>query len=178
MAEQVALVPLVCIKCQAPLPANPNEVVWVCAQCKQGLRLDEEKGLVAQEIYFSAGIAPNGRGKPFWVADGQVAVQRQTYSGNDNRDAALFWSQPQRFFIPAYACGLVDMVAAGTNLLYKPPVLQPGPVAAFEPVIISAEDASAFAEFIVVGIEAGRRDKMKQIQVSISLSQPMLWILP
>jgi hypothetical protein len=33
-------------------------------------------------------------------------------------------------------------------------------------------------EFIIIGIEANRRDKIKEIQFNLNLSAPELWILP
>jgi hypothetical protein len=40
------------------------------------------------------------------------------------------------------------------------------------------EDVSAAAEFIVMAIEAGRKDKLKELDFSLKLSTPVLWILP
>ena len=37
--KPVELVPLLCVRCQAPVPARPGEVAWVCEQCGQGLVL-------------------------------------------------------------------------------------------------------------------------------------------
>ncbi len=178
MAQQVELIPLVCIKCQAPIQANGDEVVWQCTQCGQGMRLDEQKGLVELPIYFTAGVQPGKRGRPFWVADGQVRLQRETYAGNENTAAQKFWSQAHRFFIPAFACDLNTLVDIGTRLLLQPPALQNGPAVAFEPVTLPLEDSSSVAEFIVVGIEAARRDKLKSINIGLSLSAPALWVLP
>ncbi len=119
MAQPVELIQLVCIRCKTPLPAEPNEAAWVCAQCGQGMRLDEDKGLVELVVNFAAGIPNGARGKPFWVADGSVVLQRDTYSGNQSREAELFWSQPKRFYVPAYALPLEMLLAAGTALLLQ-----------------------------------------------------------
>ena len=178
MAQSVELIQLVCIRCNTPLPAEPNEAAWVCAQCGQGMRLDEDKGLVEQVVNFAAGI-PNGtRGKPFWVADGSVALQRDTYSGNRSREAELFWSQPKRFYVPAYALPLDTLLAAGTDYLLKPPAVQQGSPASFEPVILPVEDVRATVEFIIMAVEAGRKDMLKNVQFSLQLSDPVLWVLP
>ncbi len=32
----VKLIPMQCVRCQQPLTAQPDEVVWVCANCGQG----------------------------------------------------------------------------------------------------------------------------------------------
>jgi len=142
--------------------------------------LDEEKGLVAQEVYFAAGLDPNVPGKPFWVADGQVSLQRQTFgsSGKDAQAAAQFWSAPRRFMIPAFSAPLEKLLQIGTELIYKPPVLKEGPGKKFEPVTLQLEDVNAAADFLVVAIEAGRSDKLKSINFTLKLSPAVLWIMP
>jgi hypothetical protein len=145
--------------------------------------LDDQKGLLPLEVEYATGIAPNALGKPFWVAEGQASVGRETYSGNQAREAQDFWGQPRRFFVPAFTSSLENLLSLGTNLLLNPPAFQlrseeGGPPARFEPVTLHAEDVTAAAEFIIVAIEAGRRDKLKRIDLSLKLSTPCLWILP
>jgi hypothetical protein len=180
MDQPVELIPLVCPQCTTPIPAEVDEVAWVCAQCGQGLSLDDEKGLMPLEVHYAAGIAANMRGKPFWVAEGRVNMQRDTYgsSGKDTKAALQFWSQPRQFFIPAFSAPLETLLGLGMQLLNRPPNLQPGPTVGFEPVILYLEDVKAAAEFIVVAVEAGRKDKVKQVEFNLQLSEPVLWILP
>jgi hypothetical protein len=180
----VQLIALVCVKCQTPVPALPGEVAWVCRQCGQGLLLDTDRGLAPLDVFYTSGIAPNTLGKPFWVADGRVAfARRQTYSGNEDRDAHQFWSQPRRFFVPAFSAPLETLLGLGSKMLEKPPSLQtspatPSPATPFEPVTLALEDVKPLAEFIVMALEAGRKDKLREIQFSLDLSAPGLWILP
>jgi hypothetical protein len=175
----VALIPLVCTKCQTRVPAEPNEVAWVCSQCGQGLLLDVSKGLVPLEVNYAASIASNTPGRPYWVTDGRVAfARRQTYSGNEDREAHNFWSQPRRFFVPAFNSSLDSLLDLGSKLLLQPPSLQPGSPVRFEPVTLALEDVKPLAEFIVMALEAGRKDKLKEIQFSLELTSPVLWVLP
>jgi hypothetical protein len=51
-------------------------------------------------------------------------------------------------------------------------------MARFEPVILPVADVPALADFIVMAVEAGRKDSLKKVQVSVSLGTPALWILP
>jgi hypothetical protein len=178
MARPVELIPLVCLKCSTAIPANMDEVAWVCAQCGQGNLLDDEKGLVPVEIHTSAGVPANARGKPFWVVDGQVTLRRETYSGNEERQAQQFWQAPRRFCVPAFACPLEMLLDLGQSLLARPPALQPGPAAAFEPVILAPADVPAAVDFIVMAVEAGRKDKLKEVEFNVKLSEPVLWVLP
>jgi hypothetical protein len=177
--QQIQLIPLVCVKCQTSVPASPDEVAWVCGQCGQGLLLDPGKGLVALEVNYAAGIAPNTLGKPFWVTEGRVAfANRQTYSGNEDKDAKNFWAQPRRFYVPAFTNTLDALLEVGSGLLLRPPSLQPGPVARFEPATLAQEDVKPLAEFIIMALEAGRKDKLKDIRFTLELSSPVLWIMP
>jgi hypothetical protein len=104
-------------------------------------------------------------------------LQRETYSGNENRAAADFWAQRRRFFVPAFTVPLEQLLAVGMDLLLRPPALQTGPVAPFESVTLHMDDVKAAAEFMVVAVEAGRQDKLKNVDFSLNLSPPALWIL-
>lgn len=179
MDRSVQLIPLVCVKCQTRVPAQPDEVAWVCSQCGQGLLLDTSQGLVPLEVNYAQGIAPNTPGKPFWVTEGRVVfANRRAYSGNEDRDAHTFWEQPRRFYVPAFNSPLENLLELGMKLLMQSPALQSGPAARFEPVTLAQEDVKPLAEFIVMALEAGRKDKLKEIQFSLELSSPVLWILP
>jgi hypothetical protein len=176
--QAVTLEPLLCLKCGAPVPAEPDQVAWVCAVCGQGLYLDDEQGLKTEDIYFSTSLTPNTPGKPFWVADGVVNLQRETFGSAKNKDAQAFWSQPRRFFIPAYRAPLEELITTATHLLLTPPRLEPGGSGRFEPITLALPDVIAAAEFIVVSIEANRQDRLKTIDVKLELTDPILWILP
>ena len=47
-----------------------------------------------------------------------------------------------------------------------------------ELLILYRDDVLAAAEFIVIAIEAERKDKIKSIDFELKLSKPVLWILP
>ena len=178
MDKPVTLVPLACPQCATPVPAGIEERAWVCAQCGLGLVLDESQGLVPLTIHYSALVKPNGTGKPFWTALGNLKLQRETFAGDKDRDAERFWSQPRRFFVPAFECPLETQLSLGNQMLLQPPDLQEGPAVAFEPVTIGREDMKALAEFIAMTIEAGRDDKLKEVRFTLELEEPELWILP
>lgn len=178
MDRTVDLVPLLCLRCSTPIPAEPDEAAWVCAQCGQGMQLDLKVGLEKLDINYHAGIAQGASGRPYWVCDGRVEMRkRETYGGTD-KNAAAFWSQPRRFFIPAYTATLEALLAAGLQLLQNPPALQPGPPASFQPVTRAAEEVRSAAEFLVMAVEAGRKDRLKKLDFVLELGPLALWILP
>ena len=180
MAQPVELVPLVCPRCSMPIPANEEEAAWVCTQCGQGIYLDGLSGPVAQEIHYAAGVAPNTPGKPFWVAEARVSIHRTAFQGGSkqNAEAVQFWSQPRRFFVPAYQGSLDEQLRLGMQMVRQPPAHPEGPPISFLPVRLYKEDVLSAVEFIVMAIEAERADKLKQVQFSLELSEPVLWILP
>jgi hypothetical protein len=153
-------------------------VAWACGQCGQGQVLDPQKGLLPQVVHYSSQVKPGAAGRPFWVANGTVAVERATFSGDYNPQARKYWSQPRRFFVPAFTCPLETLIQLGAGWLDSPPDLQEGPPVAFAAITLSPGDAAVLAEFIVVGVEAARPDKLKEIQLTMELSAPDLWILP
>ncbi|MBN1178913.1 MAG: hypothetical protein JXD18_06860 [Anaerolineae bacterium] len=179
MTAPVMLIPLKCVRCGTPVPARPGEVAWRCAQCGQGLLLDEVQGVRPLEIHFAAGVAPGVPRRPFWVADGQAALQRVTYSsfGKQTEAAQQFWSAPRRFFVPAFEGTLDALLDVGAGLLQRPVALQEGDPVEFAPVVLLPRDIAALAEFIVVAIEAERKDKIKQVDFALQLSEAALWIL-
>jgi hypothetical protein len=105
-------------------------------------------------------------------------LQRQTYSGNRAGESENFWGQGRRFCIPAFSCPHDELLENGTRLLKQPPPLREGPPTGFKPVTLSAADAIALAEFIVVAAEAERSDMLKELQFTLETSAPVLWILP
>lgn len=175
-----ALLPLQCLKCQTPIPANVDEVAWVCSACGQAMLLDERQpsGLAPLELHYDANIRAGQRGRPFWVAQGQVNVSRQTYRGNADGQAQEFWSKPRTFFVPAFTCSLDELVSLGMKLLRQPIATLQGQPTPLMPVTLAVSDVRPMAEFIIMGIEAERGDMVKTVQIQLNLSAPVLWILP
>ena len=176
----IELVPLKCIRCETPIPASPDEIAWACERCGQGMILDDDRGLAPLAVNYAAGIEPGKKGSPYWVAGGNLQLNRQTYASFSKKDneSAEFWSQPRRFFVPAFPCDLETTINLGAGLLRSPPRLTPGQPAPFLPVTVAPADMLPLAEFIVLSMEAERKDSIKEIQFSLQLSSPELWVLP
>jgi hypothetical protein len=178
---QVRLIPLRCVRCETPVPAEPEEVAWACAQCGQGLVLDEKVGLEPLEIHYSAEIRPNQSGKPFWVARGRVSLRRESYSGNSGKidqEVEEFWGQEKLFVLPAYTATLEELLAGAIGFLRNPPSLSEGALAKFAPVTLSPKDLPAAAQFVVMAVEAERKDRLKRLEPGVEMEDPVLWILP
>jgi len=176
----VQLVALRCVRCDTPVPAEPDQVAWTCAHCGQGLLLFKEQELVPIHVYYSVGVPDNAKGHPFWVAEGKVQLARQVYGGGAGRqvEAEQFWGAGRRFFIPAFTNPLETLLSLATHYLYQPPALQEGPAVPYEAVTVDPSDAQALAEYIVMVVEAGRKDNLKAVDVRVELEPPDLWIFP
>jgi hypothetical protein len=182
----IRLVPLTCVKCRAPIPANLDEIAWVCEQCGQGNLLDatpvpgpSESATHILDVFFSNAIKPGQKGRPFWVARGQVSLaDRQTYQGNESRAAQEFWAAQRLFSVPAWETSLDEIVTTGVYLLRNPQRLSPGGPTPFLPVVTPPGDVRALVEFMIVSIEADRRDALRSITYDLKLEPLQLWILP
>lgn len=179
METPVELVPLNCIRCGTPIPAEIEEVAWICDQCEQGQQLGDD-GLIPLEVHYAQGIAPTHKGRPFWVVEGHVAIDRKTYGtfGKKTKDALRFWEQPRKFIIPAFPYPVDKFSRNGVEWLQNPPALQPGSVVDFVPVTVAAADVKVWAEFLVLALEAERKDKVKNVNFKLDLAAPQLWVLP
>jgi hypothetical protein len=179
METPIELIPLNCIRCGTPIPAESDEVAWVCGQCDQGQQLGED-GLIPLQVHYAQGIEPSKKGSPYWVCEGRVVMDRVAFGtfGKKTGEAQRFWEQPRQFIVPAFPYALERFSQMGVEWLQKPPALEPGPAADFNPVTVAADDVEAWIEFLVITLEAARKDQVKKINFRLTLGEPQLWILP
>jgi hypothetical protein len=171
---------MTCLRCATPIPAEETEIAWVCEKCGQGMQLISA-GLGPLTVQWAAAKAKatNLRWEPFWSFVGTVRfTQRLNFGGRSEPDK--LWSEPQRFFIPAYRLPLRDLETIGAELLKRRLRPTPGPAGATKLAHCSLfpADAKQAAEFVVLTIEAERRDKLKSVVFSIKADEPELWMLP
>jgi hypothetical protein len=179
MSETIRLIAMQCPRCTTPVPAQAGEVAWVCLQCGQGMLLSDEQGVTGLDVFFSAAIGAGKTGTPYWVARGVVRpLLRQAYRGNAEQEMHAFWAVPRLFYVPALRLPVEQMVAAGVALLRQPVRMEPGSPVPFTPVVVPPEDVRPTAEFMVMSLEADRKDMLKEFQFEIKIDPPQLWILP
>ena len=179
MTQPVRLIPLLCPHCQTPIPAQPDEVAWVCGNCQKGALLDEKKGAVPLNVFFHASLAAGKKGAPFWVTRGKVTFQeRITYRGDEQKAMQDFWAEPRLFAIPAFALPLEEAIAMGVQFLHQPIPMEMGKPAPFPPIVVPPQDVHPLAEFIVMSVEAERKDALKHLKFTLTLEPLQCWILP
>jgi hypothetical protein len=106
-------------------------------------------------------------------------MERYIFWGINNIDDAVeFWKKPRKFFVAAFDLPIKNIIQWGKYYLQNPMRLRSGIRSDFLPITLALEDVQAVADILVVGIEASRPDKHKEINFTLSLSNPELWILP
>jgi hypothetical protein len=176
MTPRAGLVPLECVRCSTPVPAEPEEIAWICANCGQGLLLDEEAGLKAITVHAAAAQG-QASWRPYWVASGRVRFTRRESFGRDAPPQAR-WSQPVRFVLPAYPTTVEEAVAIGVGMLQRPPSLDEGEAQPLQGATVLPDQIVPLARFVVLSIEAERDDKLEAIEFTVELDAPELWCLP
>ena len=174
------LIMLRCPGCGAALAPGDDDLIVACNQCGAGVELAAE-GPQTIEVQYAAARTPVDVWRPWWVFTGQVAITRRETQGGNRRDEALrFWSQVRQLYIPAWELSLQAVRDEGLTLLKKQPQLQSvsRPAGArLTPVVVSVSDARQLLEYLVLTVEAGRQDWLKDLQFTADVGAPELWAL-
>ncbi len=178
MRKSVSLIPLQCPICETSIAAGTREHAWKCSQCGQGIQLSAERTLKEIIITYQQAALDNVIGYPYWVIEVDVRLERETLQGNRNEEMNQFWQNPRKFFIPAFEMDLTDRLQRAVTLLKSPPLLISVESYDFRPVVMATQDLKAYVEFIVLQVEAERRDDLKHLAFDLQLSEAQLWVLP
>ena len=176
MSTSVELVLLKCPQCSTPVPAEEDEVAWVCQTCGLGLQLTAG-GLAPLSVRWSARRVPKAQWLPFWVLTGTARFTvRESYGGQAKQNP--LWEAPRRFYVPAYPAGLHEIEVLGSELTRAQVPLEPGPPAGpLQHCTLLPEDARGAAEFIVMTIEADRKDTVRNMSFTLDVGGAELWLL-
>jgi hypothetical protein len=176
MNTSVELVLLKCPQCSTPVPAEEDEVAWVCQTCRLGLELTEN-GLAPLAVQWSARRAAGAAWLPFWVLSGTANFSlRESYGGQAKQNP--LWAAPRQFYVPAYPASLHELEVLGSELTKAQVPLEPGSAAgALQRCTLLREDAVRAAEFIVMTIEADRKDMVRSMRFALSVGSAELWLL-
>jgi hypothetical protein len=178
------LVALYCPDCREPLAAENDHVLTSCGGCSQALYLDDE-GVRRQKVFY---VAPAGdqdrRYLPFWVYAGRVLVDRRETQGGGSggqKESEAMWAEPRRLYVPAWELSMQTAQQVGSFLIARQPefdfVTRPEG-ATLLPAVVTPADALKLLEFIVLAIEARRKDWLKSIAFRLEVGEPELWALP
>jgi hypothetical protein len=180
------LVPLKCPNCSQLLAPEDNDAVIVCANCGTAVELGEG-GPARIEVRFSgprSPMPPETNWLPYWIFDGKVQITgRSTQGGSRDaaQDSAAFWAAPRRLYVPAWSQPVEAAIDLGKTMIEQQPSLldlERPPKPAMKAAVLFADEALKLLEFIVLTIEAQRRDWLRDLTFTLEMGPAQLWALP
>ncbi len=174
-----------CPECSHPLAPENDHVVIACDQCFTTVHIGDE-GISRMPVRYAAPEAGASAGDwlPFWVFNGRVHMIKRDTQGGDRasgQEAMRLWGQPRNLYVPAWELPLDLAQTVGSAMTQRQPVYQPIPRPAqvrLRPASVTADDALKILEFVVLAIEARRRDWLKSLEFRLDVGQPEMWALP
>lgn len=179
------LLALRCPTCAQPLkPHNQDVVVMSCEGCGTAVSLSQS-GLDTIALQFAAPAVDNfDAWLPLWVFNGRVNItNRQTQGRNKEaqQHSEQLWGYPRRLYVPAWELPTETASQLGGDLVQRQPTFQrtdqPSSFSLIE-AVITPDDALKMLEFVVLSVEAARKDWLKALNFNIEAAKPQLWAIP
>lgn len=178
------LILLRCPNCARPLTPDNDDMVFMCTNCFTSVFIDQN-GVRAANVRFALPKNADERTAtwlPFWVYQGRVQVlKRETQGRSDRQASELQWANPLRMYVPAWDISMQVAQEVGSRLIQRPPVttfVERPEGAYMDPAVVSPEDALRLLEFIILAVEARRKDWLKSFDFRIEAGEPELWAMP
>ncbi len=178
------LILLRCPNCARPLTPDNDDVVYMCPNCFTGVAIDE-RGVRRANVRFALPTKADERAQkwmPYWVYDGRVEIlNRETQGRSRDKESKLQWANPLRMYVPAWEISMRVAQEVGSKLIQRQPVTKfiDRPDGAYlQPAVVSPEDAFRLLEFIILAIEARRKDWLRSLDFRIEAEKPQLWAMP
>jgi hypothetical protein len=185
------LLALKCPTCGQNLKPQRNEAVVVsCGNCKTAVSL-HQSGIKAIDVKYAAPSSTTVETwLPLWVYSGKVNIKRRESQGGSkgaDKEAAQLWGSVQRLFVPAWQESAHQAREIGSQFVVRQPVFEtiaPTETMALpesmvlQEAIITPEDGLKLLDFIVLSLEAGRKDWLEDLQFEIQTMGHELWAIP
>jgi hypothetical protein len=180
------LILLRCPNCAEPLKPDNDDVVVVCTNCHTAVAIDAD-GPRKVETHYAVATGSGtelSEWRPFWVFEGTVDIQKREIQGggrSSGKDAAALWSVPRRLYVPAWDLSLHTAQDVGSRLIQEQPRFHkiPRPEnAQLAVATVTPDDAIKLLEFIVLAIEARRRDWLEDLEFQLDVGEPEFWAMP
>ncbi|MFZ0545091.1 MAG: hypothetical protein WAM60_06620 [Candidatus Promineifilaceae bacterium] len=180
------LIALRCPTCSEPLAVENDDVVVACGHCQEMVAI-AQNGPVKMAVRFAVADGrqpPGNQWVPFWVFNGRaVIVRRETQGGGGSaeKESRRLWESPRALYVPAWEIAMNTAQSIGSRLIEQQPNFQP--IERPEGVqLVSATvtpgDARKLLEFIVLAIEARRKDWLKNLVFNLEVGEPQMMALP
>ena len=179
---------LLALKCpvcgQRLSPKNDQVVVMACGQCDTAVSINTDSGVSQTTVQYAQAKENAEAWLPMWVFDARVNItSRRTRNRDGRSDKASqeLWGSPRQLFVPAWTLDMQTARQLGTKLIENQPHLQvtdkPNRATMTE-VVVQQEDALKLVEFIILSIEAERKDWLTDLKFDIQTQAANLWIIP
>ena len=180
---------LLALKCpvcgQRLAPQNKNALVMGCANCETAVSIDPDKGVQETTLQFATPKTPEVETwLPMWVFDAKVNItsrRARKRHGRSEKASQELWGVPRRLYVPAWTMNMQTARQLGTKLVENQPQFQSAEkpsVAKLSEMLVAKEDALKLVEFIVLSIEAERKDWLTNLQFDIQPRSTDLWAIP
>jgi hypothetical protein len=179
------LVALKCPTCGQNLKPQSNETVVVsCGNCKTAVSL-HQSGIKAIDVKYAAPSSANVETwLPLWVYTGKVNIKRRESQGSSkgaDKDAAKLWGSARRLYAPAWDASVPQAREIGSQFVVRQPVfetVEPTETMMLQEATITPEDGLKLLDFIVLSLEADRKDWLEDLQFEIQTTEHELWAIP
>ena len=181
------LILLRCPNCSEPLKPENDDLVLACSNCHTPVAI-ATNGPVKMRVQYAVPerfkLGNSQRWVPFWVFQGRVRIQKRETQGRSKKDrksSEALWGIQRHLYVPAWDLDMQMAQDVGSKMIKDQPkfsfVDQPDEVR-LVPVTVKPKDAEKLLEFIVLAIEARRRDWLKDLKFQLDAGEPELWALP
>jgi len=182
----VKLLALRCPNCANPLAVENDDVVMACHHCGETVAISQN-GPVKMPVHFAVPKGQQNVGNqwaPFWVFNGRVVIKRrdtQGTFGSAEKESRQLWESARALYVPAWELSMRTAQNVGSNLIQQQPLLQQigrPEGAVFTSATVTPGDARKLLEFIVLAIEARRKDWLKNLEFELGVGEPQMMALP
>ena len=179
------LLALKCPTCGQNLKPKSNETVVVgCGNCKTAVSL-QQSGIKAIKAQYAAPTSENVEAwLPVWVYNGRVNILRRESQGSSkgaDKDAAKLWNAAQKLYAPAWQESVSQAREIGSWFVVRQPAfntIEPTESMVMREATITPEDGLKLLDFIVLSLEADRKDWLADLQFEIQTTGHELWVIP
>lgn len=179
------LIALKCPTCGQNLKPLSNEAVVVsCGECGTAVSL-HQSSIKAIDVQYAAPSSNKVEAwLPLWVYTGKVNIKRRESQGSSkgaDKDAAKLWDAAQRLYVPAWQEPVQQARAIGSQFVVRQPTfetIEPTDGIIMTEAIVTPEDGLKLLDFIVLSLEADRKDWLEDLQFDIKTTGHELWVIP
>jgi predicted RNA-binding Zn-ribbon protein involved in translation (DUF1610 family) len=180
------LILLRCPNCNEPINPDNDDVVIACPNCHTPIAIavnGAQKMTVRFAMPDNKGVSGN-KWYPFWVFEGRAHIlRRETQGGSRSgrKDSEKLWRASRRLYVPAWDIDMHNAQEIGSRLIQEQPDIhfvnspENGQLIS---TTVTPKDARKLLEFIILAIEARRRDWLKDLDFNLEINNPELWGMP